>query len=130
MPHQCVRCGKLYPDGSSELLQGCSCGGRFFFYMRSKEIERAKELTVDLTPEDKEKIEHDVMDLVGESFEDQPVILDIESIRILKPGQYELDLVDLFKGEPLVYKLEDGKYVIDLLGTFEILKKKKEESPK
>lgn len=129
MPHQCVRCGKLYPDGSSELLSGCSCGGRFFFYMRTKEIEKAKELTVDLTPQDKEKIERDVLDIVGETLDDnQPVILDIESIRVLKPGQYEIDLVDLFKGEPLVYKLEDGKYVIDLLGTFELLKKKKEEN--
>ncbi|MEM4244758.1 MAG: Zn-ribbon containing protein [Candidatus Nanoarchaeia archaeon] len=129
MPHQCVRCGRLYPDGSSELLQGCSCGGRFFFYMRSKDIERAKELTTDLTQEEKEKIEKDVMDIVGETLDEtQPVILDIESIRVLKPGQYEIDLVDLFKGEPLVYKLEDGKYVIDLLGTFELLKKKKEEN--
>jgi predicted nucleic acid-binding Zn-ribbon protein len=98
--------------------------------MKNKDVDRAKELTVELTQEDKEKIEKDVMDIVGENFDDtQPVILDIESIRVLKPGQYELDLVDLFKGEPLVYKLEDGKYVVDLLGTFEILKnKKKEES--
>ena len=129
MPHQCVRCGKLYPDGSNELLQGCSCGGRFFFYMRSKDIERGKELTVDLTPEDKKKIEEDVIDIVGDTIDEtQPIILDIESIRVLKPGQYELDLVDLFKGEPLIYKLEDGKYIIDLLGTFDILKKKKEEN--
>lgn len=127
MPHQCVRCGKLYPDGSNELLKGCSCGGRFFFYMRSKEIERAKELIVDLTPEDKEKIEKDVFDIVGDTIDEtQPVILDVESIRVLKPGQYEIDLVDIFKGEPLVYKLEDGKYVVDLLGTFELLKKKKD----
>ncbi len=129
MPHQCVRCGKLYPDGSNELLQGCSCGGRFFFYMHSKDIEKSKELTVELTPEDKEKIEKDVMDIVGDTLdESQPVILDVESIRVLKPGQYEIDLVDLFKGEPLIYKLEDGKYIIDLLGTFELLKKKKEEN--
>jgi predicted nucleic acid-binding Zn-ribbon protein len=129
MPHQCVRCGKLYPDGSNELLKGCPCGGRFFFYMRNKDVDRGKELTVDLTPEDKEKIEKDVMDIVGDTIDEtQPIILDIESIRVLKPGQYELDLVDLFKGEPLVYKLEDGKYVVDLLGTFEILKKKKEEN--
>ncbi len=128
MPHQCVRCGKHYSDGSNELLQGCPCGGRFFFYIRNKDVEKAKELTIDLTPEDKEKIEKDVLDIIGDTIDDtQPVILDIESIRVLKPGQYEIDLVDLFKGEPLIYKLEDGKYVIDLLGTFELLKKKDEE---
>jgi len=45
-------------------------------------------------------------------------VLELENIRVLKPGKYELDLVDLFKGKPLVYKLADGKYVIDLVSTF------------
>lgn len=128
MSHQCVRCGAIYPDASNELLKGCSCGGRFFFYISNKALEKAKEIARDLTQDDKEKIEKDVFDLIGDSIDDtQPVILDIESVRILKPGQYELDLVDLFKGDPLVYKLEDGKYVVDLLSTFELLKKKKED---
>lgn len=127
MSHQCVRCGSIYPDASNELLKGCSCGGRFFFYISNKAMEKAKEIALDLTQDEKEKIEKDVFDLIGDSVDDtQPVVLDIESIRILKPGQYELDLVDLFKGEPLVYKLEDGKYIVDLLSTFELLKKKKE----
>ena len=29
-----------------------------------------------------------------------------------------MDLIDLFKGKPLVYRLEEGKYVIDLASTF------------
>ncbi|MBS3143917.1 hypothetical protein J4446_03535, partial [Candidatus Woesearchaeota archaeon] len=32
MPHQCVRCGNMYEDGSEEILKGCSCGSRFFFF--------------------------------------------------------------------------------------------------
>ena len=28
-------------------------------------------------------------------------------------------LIDLFKGKPLVYKLSEGKYVIDIVRTFE-----------
>jgi len=32
--------------------------------------------------------------------------------------------VHLFKGEPLVVRLEDGKYMIDVPGTFEAIKKK------
>ena len=43
---------------------------------------------------------------------DKPVIIDLESIRILKPGKYELDFVHLFKKDPLVFKLEEGNYVI------------------
>jgi hypothetical protein len=119
MPHQCVRCGKFYPDGSAELLKGCSCGGKFFFYVKKTDIEQAKQLTVDLTQEEKQQIEADVKEIIGEEIEDdQPVVLELENIRVLKPGKYEIDLVDLFKGKPLVYKLGQGKYVIDLLTMF------------
>ena len=87
---------------------------------KKKDIEKAKELTVDLTKEDKQQIEKDVKEIIGDQADDnQPVILELENIRILKPGKYELDLVDLFKGRPLVYKLEDGKYMIDLISGFE-----------
>ena len=54
----------------------------------------------------------------------QPVILDLEAIRIMGPGKYELDLVHLFKKEPLIFKLEDGKYMIDLVQSFDKLKRK------
>ena len=64
------------------------------------------------------------MDLVGEDT-NKPVILDFESIRILKPGKYEIDLVKLFDGRPLIYKIGDGKYVIDIQSTFEGLNKNK-----
>ncbi|MBU2638127.1 MAG: Zn-ribbon domain-containing protein [Nanoarchaeota archaeon] len=119
MPHQCVKCGKLYEDGSQELLTGCSaCSGNFFFYVKKANLEKAKEITENLTLEEKEQMEKDVLDLVGEDLkEDQPVILDLESIRVVKPGKYELDLVDLFNGKPLVYKLADGKYMIDIVST-------------
>ena len=74
---------------------------------------------------DKEQIEQDIFDLVGSEIDrDQPVILDLEAIRILRPGKYELDLVHLFKKEPLIFKLEDGKYMIDLVQSFERFKKK------
>lgn len=127
MPHQCVRCGKFYPDGSEELLKGCSCRGRFFFYVKKEDIDHAKQLTTDLTPEEKTQIEQDVKEIIGENLDDdQPVILELENIRVLKPGKYEIDLVDLFKGKPLVYKVGDGKYVIDIVSTF----KKKEKDKK
>jgi len=58
-----------------------------------------------------------------ENSED-PVILDFESIRVTAPGKYELDLVDLFKGNPLVFRLEEGKYVIDIPSTFSQKKSK------
>lgn len=118
MPHQCVRCNKLYGDGSKELLKGCSCGSKFFFFVRKKHIEESKKVTVKLSSREKDEIEKDVKEIIGKEFdESKPVILDLESIRILKPGQYELDLVELFKGRPLVYRLEDGKYFIDIVSS-------------
>ncbi len=116
MPHQCVRCNTLYPDGAKEILKGCSCGARLFFYIKKKDVEEGKELISNLTEEDKKSIEEDVTEIINIRKEDpnRPVILDLESIRVLKPGTYELDLVHLFKKDPLIIKLDEGKYVIDL----------------
>jgi hypothetical protein len=121
MPHQCVRCGTVYPNGAEELLKGCSkCSGRFFFYVKEEALAKANQLMQNLTDREKKQIEEDVLDIVGDKIDgDKPVILDFESIRVLKPGKYEIDLVDLFKGKPLIYKLEEGKYVIDIDSTFE-----------
>ena len=120
MPHQCVRCEKLYDDGAAELLKGCGCGGKFFFFMKSLPKENTK---ISLTEEEKKQIESDVFEIIGNEVSDEPIVLDIESIRVSKPGHYEIDLIDLFKGKPLVYKMADGKYIIDIAGSFE--KKKK-----
>ncbi len=56
--------------------------------------------------------------MVGITEEDTPVILDIESVRVTGAGKFEIDLVNLFSKErPLIYKLEEGKYIIDLAST-------------
>jgi hypothetical protein len=36
-----------------------------------------------------------------------------------------LDLVKLFKGDPLIFKLASGKYIIDVAETFRQLRTKK-----
>ncbi|PIN76488.1 hypothetical protein COV17_02310 [Candidatus Woesearchaeota archaeon CG10_big_fil_rev_8_21_14_0_10_36_11] len=116
MPHQCVRCNTLFEDGAKEILKGCSCGARLFFYIKKKNIEEGKELISNLSLEEKEHIQKDVQEILHIKDEDlnRPVVLDLESIRILKPGKYELDLVHMFKKDPLIIKLEEGKYMIDL----------------
>lgn len=122
--HQCVRCSKLYEDANNEILKGCSdCGGKFFFFVKKEALKQVQEATAQLTKEDKARIEKDVLDIIGIK-EDRPVILDLASVNILKPGKFELDLVRLFKGEPLVYRLEEGKYVIDIAETFKNIKKR------
>src|SRR3989338_7515125 len=120
--HQCVKCNTMFGDGASEILKGCSkCGGKFFFFVRKENLNKVQEMTQNLSNEDKERIEKDVYDIIGVK-DDQPVILDLASINILAPGKFELDLVRLFKKEPMVYRLEEGKYIIDLVETFKNLK--------
>ena len=35
MPHQCLKCGRIFEEGSSQLLKGCSdCGGNRFFFTK------------------------------------------------------------------------------------------------
>ncbi len=127
MPHQCVKCGKIYDNTSDVILKGCKvCGGKMFFFIKDKDIKKTN-IVSNLSKKEKEQIEKDVYDIIGDNIDkDKPIVLDIESINILKPGKYELDLVNLFKKKhPLIYKLEDGKYVIDLIETFNKFNKKK-----
>ena len=112
----------MYEDGSEEILKGCSCGSRFFFFVNKTHLEKMKNMTVNLTENEREQMEIDVKDMIGGLLDDKPVILDLENIRVLKPGHYEISLIDLFKGKPLVYKLEEGKYIIDIASTFESTK--------
>ncbi len=129
MPHQCVRCGTFYEDGAEEILKGCSCGARLFFYIKKKDVDYGKEILNTLTPEDKQSIEEDIGEILQIKDEDQnrPVVLDLETIRVIKPGKYELDLVHLFKKDPLIIKLEEGKYMIDLAQAFKMKGKEKED---
>lgn len=118
MPHQCVRCNTFYDDGAEEILKGCKCGAKLFFYVKKEKLKQAEDIVEELTEKEKEQIEQDVFNIIGYEREEKPVILDLESIRILKPGKFEIDLVHLFKKDPLIFKLEEGKYVIDLPETF------------
>ena len=141
MPNQCVHCGKVFLDGSKELIAGCSCGSHFFYFIKQEyydrlikktdeklDVETTKELTelktaiAEINKIDKAKMEKDVREIIGVSEQEEiPVILDLESIRVIKPGKFEIDIVNLFnKKRPLIYKLEEGKYIIDLASTLKL----------
>ena len=121
--HQCVHCGKIYEQISKELIEGCSCGSHFFFYIKDeqfKKLQEEKAIPIELKGEEKDKVEKDVREMIGIE-EEEPVILDLESVRVIKPGKFEIDIVNLFsKKRPLIYKLEEGKYIIDLASTLQV----------
>ncbi len=122
MPHQCVHCGEMYEDAAPELLKGCTCGSHFFFFVRKKQLQELKEKTVELQGIDKKQVEKDVREMIGlQEEKETPVILDLESVRITGPGKFEIDIVNLFnKKRPLIFKLEEGKYIIDLASTLKV----------
>lgn len=122
MPYKCVHCSEIYKDGSQEVLTGCTnCKSKFFFYIKEEklqEILRQQEQAPQLTAEEKEQMEQEVREIVGlEEQPEMPVFLDFESVKVLKPGKYLIDLSKLFvKKKPQIYQLEDGKYIVDLSG--------------
>lgn len=118
MPYRCVHCSEIYEDGSNEVLEGCAkCKSKFFFYIKQeklKEVLENREIP-QLSTGEKKQIEKDVRDIAGITDEEMPIFLDFESVKVLKPGKYLLDLTKLFAmNKPRVYQLEDGKYIVDL----------------
>lgn len=119
MPYKCVHCSKTYEDGSEQVLRGCDeCGRKFFFYIRKEQLARIKQeenQEIEFFGQDKKQIEKDIREISGFEDEETPVFLDFESVKVIKPGKYAVDLGNLFATDkPRVYKLEDGKYIIDL----------------
>lgn len=130
MGHQCTHCGEIYPDAAPELLAGCKCGAKFFYYIRQDRLdelnrinsEEIQDTITELNKADKTQIEKDIREITGLDEEpEKPVVLDLESVRVLSPGKFEIDIVNLFsKKRPIIYKLEEGKYIIDLASTYKI----------
>lgn len=112
MPHKCIKCGQSYPDGAKQLLEGCSdCKGKFFYFIKNGSEAYLPEIE---TSELKE-IESDIRDLIGEKSEEGTIILDLETIQVTRAGKYRIDLTKIFEQKrPIVYRVEEGKYVIDL----------------
>src|SRR3989338_7513782 len=123
MAYKCVHCSATYADAAQEVLEGCAkCKSKFFFYIKEEKLKQMmldqsseEKNLLDLSETEKQQIEEDVRDIAGVTDDEQPVFLDFESVRVLKPGKYLLDLQKLFSmGKPRVYQLEDGKYIVDL----------------
>ncbi len=118
MPHKCVRCGKEYRTNECEILKGCrECGGKKFVFIPQVEREPEKEPVTPVTsaasPEtqDKEK-EPDTAPDVPLLGTDR-----LESIRIVAPGTYELNIEKLATSDERVVGIGkgEGSYLVDLL---------------
>ncbi len=117
MPNKCTKCGKLHSDDAPYLLiTGCdSCGGRFFFFVRDELLKEVDEEISHITKKEMKEIEIDIREIVpAKKAKDDTVILDVEAIRVIKPGKYQIDVTTLFNQRPVVIRVGTGKYEIDL----------------
>ena len=117
IPHKCTQCGREFEDGSTKILKGCpSSGGKKFLYIR--EAERHDDVLKEKTvSEIVRETGRDVLEVRPDRQRKEIEVFDrIESIRILGPGSYELNIEKLAKSDEFVVGLEkEGKYVVDIL---------------
>ncbi|MCZ7404793.1 MAG: Zn-ribbon domain-containing protein [Candidatus Methanoperedens sp.] len=115
MPHKCTRCESVFKDGAAIILNGCpKCGWNKFLYV----IKEVDEILGNKTAEAESKeVKAEPKPEIGER---------VESVRIVSPGSYELNLESLLERDEIVMALkEDGTYIVHLPSVFE--KKKHHE---
>lgn len=103
--HKCLKCGKKFEKITEEMLGGCpECGGNLFLYVREgEESIKAADLVDRIKIEEKVPLECEK----------------IESLRILSPGVYELNLDALLERKEIVMGIkENGSYAIHLPSLF------------
>ena len=111
MPHKCTNCEHIFEDGAAEILDGCPhCGWKKFLYVPAESrIEDATDTEIELDEREVVKKKSD---------------LQVESIRILDKGSYELNLEALLDREEIVMSMkEDGRYIVHLPSVFDKSKK-------
>jgi uncharacterized protein len=115
MPHKCVQCGRDYKDASPVILRGCeSCGGRKFLYVG--ENDRNRDVLLEQSAEALAKEAPDHVLVVSTEQEGKTESLDrVESIRIIAPGTYELNIEKLANSDERVVGIgTEGNYLLDL----------------
>ena len=111
--HKCLKCGTKFEKITEAMLKGCpECGGKLFLYLKDVEDLKAADLVDRIQIEEREPVE-------GER---------IESLRIMSPGVYELNLDALLERKEIVMRLkENGKYVVPLPSLFRKTKQQKQQ---
>ncbi len=101
MPHKCTKCGKVYQDGDPRILKGCVCGNNRFVYVPKEKREKKEDLEA------------------------------VESVKIISPGMYEINIEKILSRKEIVIALqEEGRYAIHLPSIVGKIEKKKKESTK
>ena len=126
MPHKCIKCGREFEDGSTQILRGCpSCSGKKFLYVKEDErhADVLEEKRLETLIEEKSEA---VLEVKHIPLKETEFYNRIETIRILEPGKYELNIEKLAKSDEMIYGIgKEGKYVVDISSMAKQNKKKK-----
>jgi predicted nucleic acid-binding Zn-ribbon protein len=83
MPHQCLKCGKIFEEGSSTVLKGCpECNGNRFFYTKKPLDNDEREAIYNKTSKD---INSKILDILG--IEKNDIIDNKGKWKSLKPNE-------------------------------------------
>ncbi|MDP2797923.1 MAG: Zn-ribbon domain-containing protein [Methanoregula sp.] len=129
MPHKCTKCGREYKDGSTEILRGCaSCGGKKFLYVKEAEINKdvLEEKSIEeIADESKEEV-LEIVEQPTTRKKEVEMYDRVETIRIVSPGSYELNLEKMAKSDERIVSVgKEGSYIIDLMSMAKDEPKKK-----
>ena len=129
MPHKCTKCGREYKDGSTEILRGCaSCGGKKFLYVKEEELNKdvLEEKSIEeIADESKEEV-LEIVEKPTTRKKEVEMYDRVETIRIVSPGSYELNLEKMVKSDERIVSVgKEGSYIIDLVSMAKEEPKKK-----
>lgn len=72
MSHQCLKCGKTFEQGSSQLLKGCpECGGNRFFFTKEPLDEKQRQKITEEVGKDINETLIEIMGSEGEKIVDK-----------------------------------------------------------
>jgi predicted nucleic acid-binding Zn-ribbon protein len=100
MPHQCLKCGSVFADGSPEILRGCpGCGGTRFFFTekRMSDDERSKL---------QEQANKDIKHFIQEMLTSEDISVDIKHGKPKKEEWVQFIVVDDEESGPKKKKVE------------------------
>ncbi len=111
MPHQCLKCGKVFEEGSSQLLKGCPiCSGNRFFYTKEPLDEKERNTITEKVGKD---LNSTIMEIMGTELNNEDMVdksgnwvkikpKDVrkamkkhisESIKVIPESKEEIDIV-------------------------------------
>ncbi|NOZ77284.1 MAG: hypothetical protein GXO65_06410 [Euryarchaeota archaeon] len=111
MPHRCTKCGRVYPKGARELLEGCECGNRLFMFFRKITDEEAEALKGKDT---REIIDQKLVEKLQRKPRTDDEIWNIKA----EDGVYEIDVASLMMKEPIIVAGDEGRYILSLSSAF------------